>query len=63
MKINKSRLIGSVWAAITAATLGAYLYLCGRNDEKADAQYESQSNDETPSPDAEEEETLGTDTH
>ena len=62
MKLNKSRLFGAVWAAISAATLGAYLYLSGRNDEKADAQYESQSNDETPSPEVEEE-TLGADTH
>lgn len=61
MKLNKSRLVGSVWAAISAATLGAYLYLCGRNDEKADAKYESQNHDETPSPEVEEE-TLGVDT-
>lgn len=62
MKINKSRLVGSVWAAFSAAALGAYLYLCGRNDEKADAQYESRNSEESPSPEAEEE-TLGTDTH
>lgn len=62
MKINKSRLVGSVWAAISAATLGAYLYLCGRNDEKADAQYKSHTIDETPSPEVEEE-TLGADTN
>lgn len=62
MKLNKSRIVGSVWAAISAATLGAYLYLCGRNDEKADVQYESRTNDEIPSPEVEEE-TLGADTH
>lgn len=62
MKINKSRLVGSIWAAISAATLGAYLYLCGRNDEKADIQYESRNTEETPSPEVEEE-TLGADTH
>lgn len=62
MKLNKSRIVGSVWAAISAATLGAYLYLSGRNDEKADAQYASRTNEETPSPEVEEE-TLGADTH
>lgn len=60
MKLSKSRLVGAVWGAISAATLGAYLYLCGRNDEKADAKYESQSIEETPSPEVEEE-TLGVD--
>lgn len=61
MKLNKSRLVGAAWSAISAATLGAYLYLCGRNDEKADAEYESRNNDETPSPEVEEE-PLGADT-
>ena len=63
MKLSKSRIVGMAWSAISAAMLGAYLYLSGRNDEKADIEYAARCAEETPSPDAEEEEPLGTDTH
>lgn len=60
MKLNKSRVVGMLWSAISAAVLGSYIYLTGRNDEKADFEARNES-----VPEADpitEDENLGADT-